>query len=144
MRIKFLAIILALFATPVIAAPISLNLDQSRPLLLKNNATGVVVGNASIADVIVHDSRTIIIMGKSVGTTHVLILGEKGKTLFSGNVTVNAGENDELLTIQKGLEIKTSLCKTRCIDVTSPEDTTGPLNDTVSKTRTRANSTEGN
>lgn len=144
MRFKFLALALAFCATPAIAAPLALELDQSKPLVFKNAATGVVVGNAGIADVIVHDSKTIIIMGKSVGTTHVLILGEKGKTLFSGNIVVSAGPSNGLLTVQKGVDIKTSLCNIRCIDVVSPEDTMAPLNDTLSKIRARSGFTEGN
>lgn len=144
MRFKFLAFFLAFFAAPAVAAPLSLELDQAKPLLFKKPATGVVVGNAGIADVIVHDSKTIIVMGKSIGTTHVLILGEKGQTLYSGNVTVSAGPSNGLLTIQKGADIKTSLCNVRCIDVISPEDTMAPLNDTLSKIRARSGFTEGN
>ncbi|MBN8649016.1 MAG: pilus assembly protein N-terminal domain-containing protein [Caulobacterales bacterium] len=144
MRIKFFAFLLALFATPAFAAPLALELDQAKPLIFKKPATGVVVGNAGIADVIVHDSKTIIVMGKSIGTTHVLILGEKGQTLYSGNVVVSPGPTNGLLTVQKGVDVKTSMCNVRCIDVISPEDTMAPLNDTLSKIRARGSFTEGN
>ncbi len=99
----------------------SLKVSQVKPLQFKSAATGVVVGNAGIADVIVHDANTIVLMGKSVGSTSVLILGEKGKVIFSGDVTVNAPEDENVLTIQKGTKIQTANCNDRCVEIVSLE-----------------------
>lgn len=137
----------ALFAaagTPAFAQTVSLEMDQSKPIRLRETATGVVVGNAGVADVIVHDPKVIIILGKSVGATHVLVLGQNGKTLFSGDVIVRAGNEGNILTVQRGKEIQTSLCRTRCIDVVSPESTAGPMQDAANRIKNRDRFTAGN
>ena len=130
--------------TPALAQTVSLEMDQSKPIRLRETATGVVVGNAGIADVIVHDPKVIIILGKSVGETHVLVLGQNGKTLFSGDIVVRAGNESNILTVQRGKEIQTSLCRTRCIDVVSAESTSGPMQDAASRAKSRDRFTAGN
>ncbi|MBN8647145.1 MAG: pilus assembly protein N-terminal domain-containing protein [Caulobacterales bacterium] len=143
MRFKFISAAIALIASPALAHPLSINIDQSKPIILSRAATGVVVGNASIADVIVHDTKTIIVIGKSVGSTHILVLGEKGKTLYSGIVSVSPGASANLVTVQRGDELSTQLCTERCIDIASPEDGSKSLNEAVSKIRVRSSSAKG-
>lgn len=132
------------FANVAAAQTVSLEMDQSRPIKLRETATGVVVGNAGVADVIVHDPKVIIILGKSVGETHVLVLGQNGKTLFSGDIVVRAGHESNILTVQRGKEIQTSLCRTRCIDVVSPESSAGPMQDAAARAKNRDRFTAGN
>lgn len=97
------------------AQTVMVDIDQSKPLHFNAPITGVVVGNAGIADVIVHDSRTLFVIGKSVGSTHVLAVDQRGRTVFSGNVAVRASSPQGLLTVQRGRELSTSLCDERCI-----------------------------
>ncbi len=132
------------FANVAAAQTVSLEMDQSKPIKLRETATGVVVGNAGVADVIVHDPKVIIILGKSVGETHVLVLGQNGKTLFSGDIVVRAGQESNILTVQRGKEIQTSLCRTRCIDVVSPESSAGPMQDAAARAKNRDRFTSGN
>ena len=72
MRFKFISAAIALIASPALAHPLSLNIDQSKPLILSRPATGVVVGNASIADVIVHDTKTIIVIYSLWNRNHII------------------------------------------------------------------------
>lgn len=132
------------FGTSASAQTVTLEMDQSKPIRLRETATGIVVGNAGVADVIVHDPKVIIILGKSVGETHVLVLGQNGKTLYSGDIIVRAGNEGNLLTVQRGKEIQTSLCRTRCIDVVSPESTAGPMQDAAARAKNRDRFTAGN
>jgi Flp pilus assembly secretin CpaC len=96
-----------------------------------------VVGNAGIADVIVHDSKTLFVIGKSVGTTHVLAVDMRGRTVFSGNVSVSAAQVDNLLTVQRGREISTSVCDTRCIAYAASEATAAPMAEAIGRARAR-------
>lgn len=137
MRKLVLATLLAFIATPTIAGGLSIEMDQSTTIRLSRAATGVVVGNAGVADVIVHDPKLLIIMGKSVGETHVLVVGEDGRTLYSGNITVSAGQTAGVLTVQRGNDIQTSICNTRCIDVPDAESTPAELQQAISRTRGR-------
>jgi Flp pilus assembly secretin CpaC len=144
MRLKLLSAAICLVSTSAMANPMALYVDQARPINLKQSATGVVVGNAGIADVIVHDAHTIIVMGKSVGITNILVLGEKGRTLYSANVSVSMGDASNTLTVQKGSEIETKLCADRCIDIVHPEETSSKLTDAATRIRTRAMQAKGN
>jgi Flp pilus assembly secretin CpaC len=109
------AVICLLASSLAQAQAVTLEIDQSRPLHFNAPITGVVVGNAGIADVIVHDSKTLFVIGKSVGSTHVLAVDQRGRTVFSGNVAVRASSPQGLLTVQRGRELSTSLCDERCI-----------------------------
>jgi Flp pilus assembly secretin CpaC len=125
------------------AQAVSVEIDQSKPLRFDSPVTGVVVGNAGIADVIVHDSKTLFVIGKSVGTTHVLAVDQRGRTVFSGTVSVSAAQVPNLLTVQRGREISTSLCDARCIAFPDSESTTASLSEAANRARARTTFARG-
>jgi Flp pilus assembly secretin CpaC len=120
------------------AQAVSVEVDQSKPLRFDSPVTGVVVGNAGIADVIVHDSKTLFVIGKSVGTTHVLAVDQRGRTVFSGNVAVSAAQVNNLLTVQRGRELATSICDARCIAYPDSEATTSAMSDAAIRAKNRS------
>lgn len=120
------------------AQSMAIEIDQSRPLRFTSPVTGVVVGNAGIADVIVHDPRTLFVIGKSVGTTHVLAVDQRGRTVFSGQVVVRPADINNLLTVQRGREISSSICDERCIAFADSESTQAGMGDAISRARTRS------
>lgn len=126
-----------LCATSAQAQAVALEIDQTKPLRFNSPITGVVVGNAGIADVIVHDSKTLFVIGKSVGSTHVLAVDQRGRTVFSGNVSVRASEMDGLLTVQRGRELSTSVCDTRCVAFAHSEANNQGIADAVSRATSR-------
>jgi Flp pilus assembly secretin CpaC len=119
------------------AQAVSLEVDQSKPLHFNAPVTGVVVGNAGIADVIVHDSRTLFVIGKSVGSTHVLAVDQRGRTVFSGTVMVRATAPEGLLTVQRGRELTTSLCDERCIAYAHSESGSQGISEAVNRASSR-------
>jgi Flp pilus assembly secretin CpaC len=123
MRAILLAGLVALASTPALAQSITLEVDQSQAIRLSTPITGVVVGNAGVADVIVHDSRLIFVLGKSVGETQVLAVDASGRTVFNGVVAVRAGSAPGLVTVQRGTAMSTMQCLDRCIAVAHPEAT---------------------
>lgn len=153
MRRLLIAVLVALVATPSVArparpavrsSPVYLELDHSKAVRLRGAASGVVVGDASIADVIVHNPQVLIIMGKSIGHTNVLVVDNDGKTLYQNEVYVSPGSSAGMVTTMRGKEIQTSLCTSRCVDVPSPESTNSPMNDAIGRIRARQNNTGGN
>ena len=120
------------------AQAMSLEVDHSRPLRFTTPITGVVVGNAGIADVIVHDANTLFVIGKSVGSTHVLAVDRRGRTIYSGMVAVRAAEPRGLLTVQRGRDLYTSLCDSRCIAYAHSEASTQGISDAVSRASSRS------
>ena len=134
---------MALTCSGALAQAVSLNVDQSQPLRFNMPITGVVVGNAGIADVIVHDSKTLFVIGKSVGTTHVLAVDQRGRTVFSGQVNVRAASPDGLLTVQRGRELSTSICDVRCIAYPHSEANTQGMSDAISRATARTGFASG-
>lgn len=130
-------------ASGAYAQAVSLEIDQSKPLHFNAPVTGVVVGNAGIADVIVHDSRTLFVIGKSVGSTHVLAVDQRGRTVFSGTVMVRANAPEGLLTVQRGRELTTSLCDERCIAYAHSESTAQGLGDAINRAGSRSSFASG-
>jgi hypothetical protein len=69
---------------------------------LTSSANSVVVGNATVADVVtVHDARTLLVTGKAFGSTNLTVLDRAGNTIYSSQLVVG-GEDDAGLTIVRG------------------------------------------
>jgi hypothetical protein len=132
------AAICQLAATTVNAQAVMLDVDQSKPLHFNAPVTGVVVGNAGIADVIVHDSKTLFVIGKSVGSTHVLAVDQRGRTVFSGVVAVRASEPEGLLIVQRGRELSANICASRCIAYPHSEASNQGNSDAIARATSRS------
>jgi hypothetical protein len=110
-----------LMVAPAFAQSMELAIDEARPLRMSTPITGVVVGNAGIADVIVHDASMLFVLGKSVGTTTVVAVDSRGRTVYNGVIEVRAAENDGLVIVQRGRNgVDTLQCSDRCVTVVSP------------------------
>lgn len=146
MRAMILAattVALAAAATPALAQQVSLEVDQAQAIRLATPITGVVVGNAGVADVIVHDANLIFVLGKSVGQTQVIAVDARGRTVFSGTIVVRAGETPGLVTVQRGTEVSTLDCGSRCIAVVHPEATAEGMEAAVGAAEARNGFTRG-
>jgi Flp pilus assembly secretin CpaC len=115
--------VVALAAGSAAAQSFQLEVDQTQPLRFQRPVTGVVVGNASIADVIVHDARVLFVVGKSQGTTEITAVDAAGNTVFSGTIQVRPARVQDMITIQRGKEISTAICQDRCIPNVHSEGT---------------------
>lgn len=133
----------SLAASSANAQSMRLEVDQSQPIRFSSPITGVVVGNAGIADVIVHDSKTLLVIGKSVGSTRVLAVDQRGRAVYSGEVQVRATEMTGLLTVQRGRELSTSICDTRCIAYAHPEAGAKGITDAVTSATSRSGFASG-
>jgi hypothetical protein len=70
------------------AEAVSLPLHHAMRVSVNGAATAVLVGNPSVADVTVIDSRTLFITGRNYGGTNIIALDRYGQTVFSGDVVV--------------------------------------------------------
>ena len=119
MRVMLIAV-LSLLSTQAVAQTMQLNVDEARPLRMHAPVTGVVIGNAGIADVIVHDANMLFVLGKSVGVTSVVAVDGRGRTVYDGVIEVRANEPDGLVVIQRGPSTTTVVhCADRCAGVSS-------------------------
>lgn len=92
---------------------IRVDVDYARVLKLDRPVSKVIIGNADIADAAVADSKTIILTGKSFGTTNIVILDEQGQALVDERVLVSL-ESYNTLQVYRQTEREVLSCTPAC------------------------------
>ncbi len=70
------------------SAPYNVQLNKTEVLRLSEPASAVIVGNPSIADVSVHASDTLLLIGRGYGTTNLLVLNGRGQVMMNTDIQV--------------------------------------------------------
>ncbi|MEY2757842.1 MAG: hypothetical protein RIR33_1620 [Pseudomonadota bacterium] len=108
------ALALSLALAPAVAAdPFTVKVDQTVTLKVAGAANSVVIGNATVADVSVHDARTLLITGKAFGSTNLTVLDRGGNTIYTNQIVVG-GETEDGLTIVRGQGTYSYSCLDKC------------------------------
>jgi len=102
MRRTLLAALTLLSAVPAHAAGVSVMMDEVRTVTFPKAVTTIYVGNPSIADINMIDSRHAFIMGKGYGSTNMLALDQNGKQISNVPISVLARQN-AIITLQVGV-----------------------------------------
>jgi Flp pilus assembly secretin CpaC len=100
-------------ATPASANDITVALDQAFPIRLSAPAEGVAIGNPSIAGVSVQNDQFLFVTGRSYGTTNLVVVGEGGRLLYSGRVTVSPDETNVVI-VTRGADTTRLECTPLC------------------------------
>jgi Flp pilus assembly secretin CpaC len=79
------------------AGEVQVALDQSRPIVLPSVATGVVIGNPTVAGVSVQNDRLLFVTGRSYGSTNLIVVGANGRPIYEARVTVIPDENNVVM-----------------------------------------------
>jgi Flp pilus assembly secretin CpaC len=108
------AVFLASLSQAAIAEPFRVSVDQTIPIRLKAAAHSVVVGNAAVADVAVADPMTLLVTGKSFGSTNLVVLDREGRSIYSSPIAVAASRDASELTIISGGRTQTFSCIDKC------------------------------
>ena len=125
------AIAICLALAPAAAAdPFKVKVDQTVTLKLNQPANSVVVGNATVADVTVHDARTLLVTGKAFGSTNLTVLDRAGNTIYSSQLMVG-GENDNGLTIVRSGATYSYSCVDKCRATPMVGDAPGHFSDVM-------------
>ncbi|MGF1462541.1 MAG: pilus assembly protein N-terminal domain-containing protein [Maricaulaceae bacterium] len=95
------------------ADPVSIHVDHASVVRLAQPATGVVLGNPSIAGVSVQDSKTLVVTGRSPGQTNLLVLNDSGAVMLSKPITVTYADTS-LVTLSRGPDRRSFLCNPDC------------------------------
>ena len=110
----FAALALALAIAPAaLADPFAVKVDQTVTLKIAGAANSVIIGNAAVADVAVHDARTLLITGKAFGSTNLTVLDRGGNTIYMNDIVVG-GEDANGLTIMRGQGAYSYSCVDKC------------------------------
>ena len=96
------------------AATFRVPIDQARPLALKAPASGIIIGNPSIAGVSLQSSKLLFVTGRSYGTTNLIIVGENGRPVYTSMITVTAADSPGTVMVTRGLTTVRNECAPRC------------------------------
>jgi Flp pilus assembly secretin CpaC len=117
MRPILLAALTLLSAAPAHAAGVSVAMDEVRTVTFPKSVATIYVGNPSIADINMIDSRHAFILGKGYGNTNMLALDQDGKQVSNTHISVLARQ-DASVTFQRGANRITYSCTAAHCEVT--------------------------
>lgn len=105
---------LALGATDVLAKdPIAIVIDRAKVMHISRPADTIIIGNPAIADATIQDNQTLIITGRSYGSTNLIVLDANGQPIADEILMVEM--NDEaVVTVFKRSSQVTLSCTPDC------------------------------
>lgn len=104
-----------------LAERVSVILDQAKVMSLPSGTKTVVVGNPSIADIVVQKNGVIVITGKNYGLTNLIALDGGGKIIAESSLFVEE-PSEGIVTVQRGLDRESYSCSPRCAPTLVPGD----------------------
>lgn len=69
-------------------------MDHARVLRLDRPVSKVIIGNAKVADATVADAKTIVLTGRSFGTTNLVLLDADGNAIVDERILVSIDEGN--------------------------------------------------
>jgi Flp pilus assembly secretin CpaC len=101
----------AVLVSSVVAAdPLTISANEVRVVTFKRPVKTVFVANPVIADITVIDSTRAFLLGKTLGTTNIVALDERGQEALNDKITVLAEPGNNLVTLQRGKAQSTLSC----------------------------------
>ena len=101
-------------AIPALAgAGIEVTMNQAKIVRLARPADTIVVGNSAIADASVQDASTIVLTGKGLGVTNLVVLDADGTPIVDEQVTVSRHAASSV-RIYRRSEVQTLSCTPYC------------------------------
>lgn len=71
-------------------------MNHARILKFENPVASVIVGNSDVADVTVSDPTTVVLTGKSFGSTNLVILNAAGEAVVDKRIVVTVDEENSV------------------------------------------------
>jgi hypothetical protein len=115
---------------------LNVRLDEATVVRLPSPAQTLIIGNPAIADAVVHDGSTLIVTGKSFGTTNLIALDRRGQVLAERQIHVGQPDSS-MLTVQRGDELETYACAPTCRRAPTIGDATRVFDPTMAQTSAR-------
>ncbi|CUA94163.1 MULTISPECIES: pilus assembly protein N-terminal domain-containing protein [Pannonibacter] len=103
------------------AEGVSVPVDQSKVFRIEQPASTVIVGNPVFAAVTMHDRYTVVVTGKSAGTTNLIILDANSEPIIDEPLTVTAGSQNTVTVMRKDTRYSYS-CAPDCDAIPLPGD----------------------
>lgn len=127
----------AVIGVPALAGAISVPIDQSRVITFSKPVSTVFVGNPSMGDVSVIDSRHAFVLGKAFGVTNLIALDAQGNVVTNDRLTIY-GHSADVVTLNRGASQFTYACADRrCEAAPVPGDVQPYYNPVMGENRNR-------
>jgi len=97
----------------------TVEVNQSRRIVLGGAVANVIVGDPAVADVVMVDAHSVIVVGKGYGVTQVMVIDRGGRALLDARVTVVA-RNEGRVTVYRGAVAADYSCAGRCQIIAAP------------------------
>lgn len=116
--------------------PVLVTVDRAKVFRIEDGAAAVIVGNPFIADVAMFDQNTVVITGKSYGTTNLVILDGDNKPIVDEVITVKASDDDVVSVYRKASRESLS-CNPACEPVLRLGDSIEAFKETADQASAR-------
>ncbi len=130
------AMIAGISATSIAHADVEVVADRAKVFRLEEPAKTIILGNPSIADITIHDPVTIVITGKSYGTTNLVVLNDASEPVVEELITVTA-DMDGYVAVQRNNSRFTYSCNPDCQEVLRLGDSKKMVADVAASIRLR-------
>lgn len=120
--------------------PISVIIDRAKVMHISRPADTIIIGNPGIADATIQDAQTLIITGKSFGSTNLIVLDAQGQPIADEVLSVQANE-DSVVTVYRRASRITLSCTPDCaptLSIGDQKDTFEDLNTQIGAHNSRA------
>jgi Flp pilus assembly secretin CpaC len=104
--------------------PIEVTIDRAKVMHISRPADTIIIGNPGIADATIQDAQTLIITGKSFGSTNLIVLDAEGQPIADEILSVRPND-DSVVTVFRRSSRVTLSCTPDC----SPTLAIGDNND---------------
>lgn len=93
----------------------SVSVNKTQLIRLPQAAGAIIVGNPNIADVSIHSSDTLFILGRGFGETNMIILNGAGETILNADIQVSSDISNSGRRIITGSDdTRTYSCSPHC------------------------------
>jgi len=90
------------YVAPTMTQPVHVEVKRPQILRLSRPATSVIVGDPNVADVAVHSTNTLLILGRSYGTTNIIALDASGRVIIDTDINVSEHRSAQTLRVHGG------------------------------------------
>jgi Flp pilus assembly secretin CpaC len=131
----FAATVVATVA-PAAAQVIEVIVDRAKVFRIAQPADVVIIGNPAIADATIQDSQTLIITGRTYGTTNLIVLDSAGQPIADEIITVGP-QDENVVTVYRRASRQTLSCTPECSPALAVGDTQAAFDSVSSQIQTQ-------
>ncbi|MCW2306512.1 pilus assembly protein N-terminal domain-containing protein [Rhodobium gokarnense] len=119
--IGFLVLATASSAPALAKQPIFASVDRAKVMHIEGGADTIIVGNPAVADAVMHDATTLIIVGRSYGTTNLIVLNADNEPIADETIIVRPTDTSMVTVQRQGARYSYS-CAPTCVPAPMPGD----------------------